>query len=216
MSSLNCNRITASEPTSQVTLIDVTSSGLGHTVTHSVTKAGIKHRGWIGTLLYNVYQVALPSRQRRLKYSDIYVRPHFTVLDVEEESGGDKKGELTLQLRLVDLDGSIGARRSLPLSLTSTIASSRQEAIIDATTDYGSSSDIINKWMCVEERGAPPVWRVFLTRFTMSVFLAFTTLMPLLFVIWLVVASIIYLCCGGRAELKRRRQIEREQAMKYD
>lgn len=205
MSLLNCNQVTGMSSTeSQVTLIDVTSSGLGHTATHSVTKKGIKHRGWIGTLLYNVYQVALPSRQRRLKYRDIYLRPHFAVIDVTEE-----KNDLALQLRLIDLDGSIGAHRSLPLS---TRKMRREQEAVNAS-DYSSIS---SSWVCEEERGAPSTYRLFLARFTMSVFLALTTLMPLLFVIWLVVASIIYLCFGGRAEMKRRKKIEREQALKYE
>lgn len=180
----------------------------------------IYSRGYLSDVLFNVYQVSNPSNHRANRYSDIYTNLHFATLDVQSASAGGNSDVnydasfyetndlwhtnpiADIEWRTINFDGKTVQYKRLPLFDTQ-----HQQGVV---TFNGSQVDLqrftIADVQCVNIQGTQPLWRSLLERMTLTTYVLVFFLIPILWVLWFVFASIFYLSWGR--ELKRRQILE--------
>lgn len=180
----------------------------------------IYSRGYLSDVLFNVYQISNPSNHRANRYSDIYTNLHFSTLDIQSSSGGNAAVSYDasfrdmndlwhtspvadMEWRTVNFDGKTVQFKRLPLFDTF----HQPQGVV---TYNGSSLDLnrftVADVQCVNIQGAQPLWRSLLERMTLTTYVLVFFLIPILWILWFVFASIFYLSWGR--EMKRRQILE--------
>jgi alkaline phosphatase D len=174
----------------EVSLVELTSSGLSHTLRHSATPSGEARRNsWLLDWLSGLYEVAHPAHYRRRKYADLFRSMHFALLDLHVQRD---TATATAVFRVISHTGQEVMQQAFPLP-----HSLHAKGPVDSTSD--------GIFECEPVQGGVAVWRVLLMRAVVLLFVAITVLLPALLTLYLLGASLYYLCMG--AELRRRQRL---------
>lgn len=191
-----------------VPLIELTSSGLSHTFSkvtgpilstdsyNSKIVVNQKSRGFYIEILAEVYQLTYPGHFREKRNADTYGGLHFALLDIVLVADGT----FQLVMNIVNHAGEVVIHRTIPLP---------NKRVVKPTISF----DELATGECEPYWGVVPYYKYLIFRSSMVIYGMIFVLLPLCVVLWLVFASIYYICFGK--EIKRRDMLLRRYERKH-
>jgi alkaline phosphatase D len=189
-----------------VSLVELTSSGLSHTFgkimdyeemkrqnTES-SKIIMQSRSYVAEFYSFLYNLVYPALYREDKNGHVYQGLHFGLVDIAEVS----PTQLVAVFHIVDHEGRPVMAKEIPL---------RSEPAAIPQTWAGRVS-------CRPIRGDLTPLRLVLFKANLAFFSLVFVVLPLFAVLWLVGASLYYVCVGR--ELRRREEVERNYQLYKD
>jgi hypothetical protein len=159
-------------------------------------KVIVKNRNlfWLIYLASNVYQKLLPHHYREHYNNDYADVLNFGLVDIIYDEDNDN---FYLNNNMIDHNGNSLMEKIIPLKNKNDI-------------NNNPDSDIVAR--CEPFHGPVPYWKLIFTRISIAFLLLITVVLPCLFILWLITASLWYVSYG--AERERRVKLE-DQYIKY-
>ena len=216
-------------------LVEYTSSGFTHSFTHhtpmktlsNTTKSTqsephervrsletpVLSKGRFGEWIYDLYQTVTPTHHRQHKSNDHYSQPHFSMLYITPNTTPDTSNSNTnsigighvykqvhIEFRVINASNEVVMTHRVDY-----LAQTQAQAQANSSADAHSLSFMNPVNRCTLIRGDVPLYKIIWTRFATAMWIMTCFLLPFLTIVWLICASIYYICVGS--ELKRRHSI---------
>lgn len=181
-------------------------------------------------------QNAYPGTYRENPTTDSFWEIHFALLDISisesthlnhnlrEQTEDYSQAEINVEFAIVSHRSETVIRKTVPLRHfkhrtaqhgISTEQTADRDVMLDKSSRSLGKTALLSAWKsgeltveCVPHRGKLPLWSWLKYRAIIACALLVLVVLPLLVVVWLVSASIYYVCIGS--ELARRDRIERQ------
>jgi hypothetical protein len=146
-------------------------------------------------------KLSYPGHYRELKQDDAYQGIHFGLLDFE----------------ILNTENTNGGIMNLHFRLINSVGDSVMEKVMLMQKKRFNEKDtmpIVQTEECIPYWGEVPFHKMLLFRSSMVLFGMIFVLFPICLILWLIGASIYYICIGG--ELLRRDRIEKRYERRHN